>query len=1154
MKRPPIAFSSLTIRSMPGFRNAGFAVPDLCPGINVLYGPNGVGKSTTARSILSLLWPKVAPDKSSLLGRFCADGEEWLIDLDAGLIRYQRQGAEATQPRLPSEEARDRYYLALHNLLASTDATADNTALAEAILRESAGGYDIKRAAAELSFVKTPGRPQKQALELRSARSDYEKVLNRQKELSGDEERLAGLYNELREAEEAMQRKVLLEKACDYHAALRSWQLAEQEFRSFPEWMGRLDGTEIDTLKQCQDQLVQRREEALQQISILRDARRRRENAGLPPQGVPEATLETLRSRLEELKSLAYKADSQREKALNADVKVKECGERIQQEITPEQLQCLDREGINHLATLAREADGLRAETLACESLQRWWGQANPSADISVLQEAISLLQRWLASPEGEGDIPATWRWVATLGGIFAVINALLLALFLNGFWLLLALPGMGVVIWTWLPRAVINRRADIQREYARLPVESPLEWTQVVVEQHLRMLTDRLAAEKVEQEKAIRWQGLFERYEGLQARQRQYEARRQELLARFGVAFGADGQEPAPLFSLADNLLRWREAREAASEAWQSYKESQAKQKEILNQINMTLAEFGMPIAADAVEAEAQIHALEQRNRVQREAIRDLHQARERLRGTIFPQRREAKKRYAALFRRLGLTVGDEATLYECVERLAAYRQVEEKRRQAHWHKEALTRELGNRPELLSRPLEKLQSELQSICNQAARRDALLREINRIETLIGEAKKGADIEQAYAQLLKAQQNLRNEREERCGQAVGWVLAEFLAQETHDATRPRVFHRARELFAKITQGRYRLEFEEDQLPRFKAIDTTTGISHPLDELSTGTRLQLLLSVRVAFVEEKEQESEFRLPLILDEALANSDEQRARALIEAIIAICREGRQVFYFTAQYDEVGKWVGLLQNCPDIPHHVVDMAALRQWSEVERLPRVVEMLDLPHIPAPGNRTYEEYGRILGVPGFDPGMEDIGATHLWHLLDDTATLYQLLQANVSTWGQLRTLYEIGGHNLIGEETYRRAEAAARVLEVAADCWQVGRGKPVDNATLIDSQAISERFLPAVAELARKVKGDAAQLLYNLEHGAIPHFRQDACKRLRSYLIEHHYLDESEPLTREQILPQALAVAADDMQAGRLTRERVKVLVAKLPP
>ena len=66
-------------------------------------------------------------------------------------------------------------------------------------------------------------------------------------------------------------------------------------------------------------------------------------------------------------------------------------------------------------------------------------------------------------------------------------------------------------------------------------------------------------------------------------------------------------------------------------------------------------------------------------------------------------------------------------------------------------------------------------------------------------------------------------------------------------------------------------------------------------------------MQILLSVRLAFV--KQQEQGAKLPIVLDETLANTDDLRAKIIIESLIKLANEGRQIFYFTAQGDEIAK-----------------------------------------------------------------------------------------------------------------------------------------------------------------------------------------------------------------------------------------------------
>ena len=61
-----------------------------------------------------------------------------------------------------------------------------------------------------------------------------------------------------------------------------------------------------------------------------------------------------------------------------------------------------------------------------------------------------------------------------------------------------------------------------------------------------------------------------------------------------------------------------------------------------------------------------------------------------------------------------------------------------------------------------------------------------------------------------------------------------------------------------------------------------------GASRDLAELSAGRRLQLLVAVRMGFVEE--QERGVRVPIVMDETLANSDDASAEALIGAVVEL------------------------------------------------------------------------------------------------------------------------------------------------------------------------------------------------------------------------------------------------------------------------
>src|SRR5690606_19838647 len=112
--------------------------------------------------------------------------------------------------------------------------------------------------------------------------------------------------------------------------------------------------------------------------------------------------------------------------------------------------------------------------------------------------------------------------------------------------------------------------------------------------------------------------------------------------------------------------------------------------------------------------------------------------------------------------------------------------------------------------------------------------------------------------------------------------------------ETRDQQLPDVFIRARQLFLRITNGAWRLDIGDGETPAFRAFHTVSGMGHALDELSTATRMQLLLAVRLAFVESQEKEQGGpRLPLLLDETLGTCDDARARAVMDSLLTLARD---------------------------------------------------------------------------------------------------------------------------------------------------------------------------------------------------------------------------------------------------------------------
>lgn len=1141
-----LAFERLHVRRMPGFAHGGFELDGLSAGINVVHGPNASGKTTTARALQALLWPSRAPQTAWLRGAVRVGGEAWTVELEAGGARWQREGQDATAPVLPPVDCRDRYFLSLHDLLA-----VDDGGLAVAIARESAGGYDVAGAARALGMrepnLARAARGERRALD--EARRRLREAQERQAALRREEEGLAALRRRRDEAAAAERQVRLLECAVACVEAEAAEREAGEALKAFPAGMAALREDDADRLAELRGRQrgVAGR---LRDAESARDrARGEVEAAALPAAGLPERLLPELYARLQEVQAAEREVAAAEQRLAEARRVREEERRRIGAAVEDARLAALDAVGVDELADFAEEAERVAAEWKALMAERGRLGGEEAPADLDAVRDGIRLLSRWLAVDARAVAIARRARAALLAAVMFglvavAVLGALVhpAAFALLPVPLLLALAARG-------DGGSGEARAAYRRDFEALGLGAPERWEEGAVRRLAEELERRLAEGRLAEQRAVR-RGEVERLlKELEPRRAELEARRAELIARFGVA----PDTAAPVLSwLANRISRWQDADGDVAGAEAALAAGRSSAARSLEAARALLAGYGYEDIAAAAALEGAIRALDRR----RERHAAAHQALENAESGIEAARREAAQLagdVGALLDRLGLGPEDDALVAAWCAKLGEYRaaagRLERARVEAAAARRALEAEPAYAPELVAGTAAELRARLEEARQVAAERERLAEAVGALEMRIDTAGRAHEVEDALAEVERAETELADARERDVRAAVGAVLVAYVQQATRDHDRPAVFHRARELFARFTRGRYRLDLDAGEPPAFRAFDAVDETGRALDELSSATRVQLLLAVRMAFVEVQEQG--LKLPLVLDEALGNSDDVRAHAIVEAVAALAAEGRQIFYLTAQADEVAKWRAFLAGRDEVPHAFVGLAEARRLPAEERLPVVAARAhELPEVPAPAGHDHASYGAVLGVPRLDVCETPIGAVHLWYLIDDPERLHGLLQLGVRTWGELETLARFSSEPgpVIGE-ALEEARAGARVLETLAELRRIGRGRPVDRQVLVDSGAISARFLDRVADLAASLGGDAARLVAALEEGRLPHFRSEAARKLREYLEEHGYLDANEPLTIEEIRARVLAGFGADVAAGRLTPARLERLL-----
>lgn len=1149
---------ALRVRRMPGIDDGGYELTGLAPGLTIVHGPNASGKTTTARAVQAVFWPRAAAEERPWVTAVMrAAGSRWTATVHGRAVHWQRDGVDAEALVVPADEARDRYRLSLHELLLE-----DDEGIAGAIGRESAGGYDLAAAADAIGASGTVPRTLRELRDLEDAKAALDEAVRAQEALRGEERRLRVLQEELAGRDPLRAYLRVLEAAIDHARARDEAARAAVPLAAFDPRMERLSGDEADRLRELESRIAAARERANQAEADLRAAEETLRDCRLPEAGLPAGLLAALRADLDDARDAEREAAGLEEARSEAEARRARALAALGPDATPERLRRVGREEVAAVAAFTREVSALERRREALEAqldaIADEPAGASVVADPDLLEDAVRALREWLRAGSTGADETRRLRRLVFAAAALLIACGLALAVAHIAF-TLLALAGVALVLLTVTRPAAADGRAAARAAFQRTALPGPAEWQPSSVEVRLDELERELRSARAALATAERRRAIEAAIARLGTEMREFDGRRRSITDQYGLSAGS---EDGSILWLIDRLGDWYDA-DAAVAAGAA--RIGAAREQLEARIRTAAGRAGELVDGEILDVNALagvIDDLDRRDRAHREAIA----ARTASLRTMEEQRADAGAASTARAELLGRVEAEEAERPRidgwCAE-LAAYRAAREAQRTARAAataaRERLDRAINSvelaggltGPELIDAPEDVIAGELERASERLARLDEISDEASGIRARIDDAKRAHGIEDALARVDRCEQALREARERNVESAIAAVLVEHVQAATRDRHRPHVFRRAREIFTRITHGRYRLDLHDGEPPAFRALDNTTGVGHRLEELSSATRIQLLLAVRLAFVETREQG--VALPILFDETLGNSDDARAAAIMEALVELAAAGRQVFYFTAQPDEVAKWRGVLAARGDVPHAVIDLARARGLTRPASLPGLEPIpLPAPAVPAPGEMDHEAYGRALSVPAIDL-FDGARSAHLWYFVEDSRTLYRILaELRVERWGALEALLSTDSpHGLVDAGVLARAKALAAALDAALELLRVGRGRPVDRAALEASGAVSDTFMAPLVELCARCEGDARRILDALAARVVTGFWRSKRDDLAAHLADNGYLDDREPASPQAVRIRALAAAGHAIDAGLLTTADVDRLLAR---
>ncbi|MFO8001923.1 MAG: hypothetical protein R6U46_11815 [Marinilabilia sp.] len=1134
MNKRPYILKNIHIRKMPGLPFGLQKLENLASHINIISGPNASGKTSTARLIQYLIWPGKTRGMEASASLWLDQQEQWDIQIEAGNTTLYHEGREDSITGLPPATGSYRYFLALQDMVADEDKTT-----AEEIIRQSIGGYNLDAVTNKLdysSFIYTKSIGQHKKLE--DAFNKYHNTLSKQEKIKRQEKNLEEHYKEKEEAEHDRQRSTFFKLLSDYLETERSYNEISTKLEKFHPSMDKVNGDEFQNIEKLEAQIRHTQtaiERAHTEISELTDQHHK---LSIPREGIPPEKIEELELRTENLAGLSRNIKSNEEEIEGLETEAKEHLRKIDPEIDSGQWTGLDLKDVDQLDQFIQKAhDILSHKKLLENEIDKLNREIENSRhveyDSEKIRTAINSLSSWLNEqkpPQGHS------RWLVPALISLAVISA---ATTFMGFWW--GFGGILIMIGVWFfstrntsdPSSLEIRKQDFEKT----GLEPPAEWQHEEVVNRLNELIQKLK-ETHEIEESLK--NNLAQKERLETRihdiNNQYEKLKEERDALKNKIQGAPGTTQISenglnsLVWFLDNVKKWQEKHKNLEALREKTMYLKKEYDQELAKCNQLLTQAGFPEIGDTQQAKATLSELKKQENSRKELVNQIHQLRKEIKNhqNLIDN---AHNDLQNIYKNLNISLNDKNTVRNITEQLESYKALKDKFSNIKGVFENKEQVLKNHPLFPYYQAEKdritedeARARSEEFDQRAKKWESIVEEIKNIESAVREIKKGHELEDVLAQKEEAFGDLEDAYRENISRYTGNLIVEELKAQTREQNHPEVFREARGLFNRITAGRYELRVANNEQVAFTAYDTVLKKEQPLPELSTGTRVQLLLAVRLAFIEK--QEDTIKTPLLADELLANSDDERAGAIIQAIIGISRSGRQIFYFTAQDDEVRKWHAFLANQEDINFRIIPLHGQGDNQTINQpaIPHAEELDLLPKVPYPSGKTHKEYGQELQVEPFNILTAEVSQLPLWYLIEDVEMLYSCRKAGLRYWGQMQSFRN--NHGVIAgidEEQWKKIENKARLLEHFQELYKQGRPSPISREELERSGSVTPAFMDEVADKLKELHGDPGKLISALKNGEIPKFRKNKAYELEQYLYDQNILDSREPLSSEEI-------------------------------
>jgi len=931
-----LKLKNLFIKNLPGIR-PGFSIDTFQCGVNLIIGSNGIGKSSLIRALKYLIIEPNSKDPKALSLEGVFEDEMGQIEVirNGSEALWTREGKPITRPVFDPDHL-NYYWMSIHSLIHVGH--RQNIHLVQCIEQALAGGYDLPALGLKEMFKPKPRAGQEESKKLKRACEDRRNVEAQNDALYAKEQRLEELDEQIERAHQAKVKQDNLDIAIDLSKQIEKIETCESKLDRFPAHMSRLTGREserLDCLKKQKNRLIEHIKHAEQTLSSSIAQLKRMRCGQLLEQSdliaVKREEIEMHHKHLNQARLEREKIEQNGETLVEENNRQKMALTLLQKEFAGKIELCpphLTVEQVERAENFSRKLSmdqqtlcELHAQIAAIDAIKNH--SLDEEGKMTQFHNGILALNKWLGSFAMQEKIGEKKMMIAMCAT--ALIS--LICSLTQKAWALLATSVLSLLGSLNL---IVKNTPDVseqaRQEFEHIGLkEKPREWTEQGVRALLGALYEKCDTLREAHRRFQMKTPLLERIKQLEERKQGWEEKRKQLAKGCGF-------DPTITTLGFDHFIRivwnYQKTVDAIHHLTAAIQVRSARVKKYHQQVQQFIREWGIDVDLDHDQLSLALHKLSgdlHRAKATCERIHQLTKTLERDKKELVSINEQIDRLYSDV----GLIPGDIKTLEESLSQLKKWTDLSQARNDHQVLAQEYQDKLSKRdPQLIEKANEthrrELETEREKCIQLSGEKERYVAAKAGIEKEIEKAEASDQLERATEEQIRQQSKLEQIREEQLfAEAAQFLLKEV--QVKHQAEHQiAIIKNVKHFFSQFTCNTWQVEFTRSGLC---IKDVKKGAMRSVEELSSGTHVQLFLAIRFAWIKHLEQ-SNPPLPIFLDEALLTSDEERFGAIAKTLLSLANnEKRQIFYLAARFNEPLHWRKKVNTVP----HIIDLDPIR-------------------------------------------------------------------------------------------------------------------------------------------------------------------------------------------------------------------------------